>query len=59
MDKIKEENDIFGFQKPLVTILFDYNRLNRPLRYIKNDRFENVVRNEISQFFFFTCQSDG
>nr|NP_084853.1 hypothetical protein LocoCp080 [Lotus japonicus]Q9BBN6.1 RecName: Full=Protein TIC 214; AltName: Full=Translocon at the inner envelope membrane of chloroplasts 214; Short=AtTIC214 [Lotus japonicus]BAB33253.1 hypothetical protein [Lotus japonicus] len=59
LDKIKEENDIFGFQKPLVTILFDYNRWNRPLRYIKNDRFENVVRNEISQFFFFTCQSDG
>nr|QVX29474.1 hypothetical chloroplast RF1 [Leptolobium dasycarpum] len=53
------EKDIFGFQKPLVTILFDYKRWNRPLRYIKNDRFENVVRNEISQFFFHTCQSDG
>nr|UWV18959.1 hypothetical chloroplast RF19 [Anthyllis barba-jovis] len=59
LEKIKEENDIFGFQKPLVTILFDYNRWNRPLRYIKNDRFENIVRNEISQFFFYTCQSDG
>nr|UWV19041.1 hypothetical chloroplast RF19 [Coronilla valentina subsp. glauca] len=59
LDNIKEENDIFIFQKPLVTILFDYNRWNRPLRYIKNDRFENVVRNEISQFFFNTCQSDG
>nr|QVX30802.1 hypothetical chloroplast RF1 [Castanospermum australe] len=54
-----EEKDIFGFQKPLVTILFDYKQWNRPLRYIKNDRFENVVRNEISQFFFHTCQSDG
>nr|YP_009771719.1 hypothetical chloroplast RF19 [Zollernia splendens]QIT02504.1 hypothetical chloroplast RF19 [Zollernia splendens] len=54
-----EEKDIFGFQKPLVNILFDYKRWNRPLRYIKNDRFENVVRNEISQFFFHTCQSDG
>nr|QVX30301.1 hypothetical chloroplast RF1 [Exostyles venusta] len=54
-----EEKDIFGFQKPLVNILFDYKRWNRPLRYIKNDQFENVVRNEISQFFFHTCQSDG
>nr|QVX29391.1 hypothetical chloroplast RF1 [Diplotropis ferruginea] len=53
------EKDIFGFQKPLVTILFDSKRWNRPLRYIKNDRFENVVRNEISQFLFHTCQSDG
>lgn len=57
--KIDEKNDILGFQKPLVTILFDYNRWNRPLRYIKNDRFENIVRNEISQFYFHTCQSDG
>nr|UXL83936.1 hypothetical protein Ycf1 [Dermatophyllum secundiflorum] len=54
-----EEQDILGFQKPLVIILFDYKRWKRPLRYIKNDRFENVVRNEISQFFFHTCQSDG
>nr|UYX60719.1 hypothetical chloroplast RF19 [Ormosia semicastrata] len=54
-----KEKDIFGFQKPLLTIVFDYKRWNRPLRYIKNDRFENVVRNEISQFFFHTCQSDG
>nr|WHS15995.1 hypothetical protein RF1 [Ormosia semicastrata f. pallida] len=54
-----KEKDIFGFEKPLLTIVFDYKRWNRPLRYIKNDRFENVVRNEISQFFFHTCQSDG
>nr|YP_010512364.1 hypothetical protein Ycf1 [Andira humilis]UXL83688.1 hypothetical protein Ycf1 [Andira humilis] len=54
-----EDKDIFGFEKPLVTILFDYKRWNRPLRYIKNDRFENVVRNEISQFFFHRCESDG
>nr|UDH55188.1 Ycf1 protein [Amorpha californica var. napensis] len=54
-----EETDIFGFQKPIVTILFDYKQWNRPLRYIKNDRFENFVRNEVSQFFFHTCQSDG
>nr|QWY87161.1 hypothetical chloroplast RF1 [Pericopsis angolensis] len=55
----EKEKDIFGFQKPLVSILFDYKRWNRPLRYIKNDRFENIIRNEISQFFFHTCQSDG
>nr|YP_009771553.1 hypothetical chloroplast RF19 [Poecilanthe parviflora]QIT02338.1 hypothetical chloroplast RF19 [Poecilanthe parviflora]QVX30383.1 hypothetical chloroplast RF1 [Poecilanthe parviflora] len=57
-EKEKKKN-ILVFQKPLVTFLFDYKRWNRPLRYIKNDRFENVVRNEISQFFFHTCQSDG
>nr|QVX28714.1 hypothetical chloroplast RF1 [Swartzia bahiensis] len=59
--KINEtkDKDIFGFEKPLVTIFFDYKRWNRPLRYIKNARFENVVRNEVSQFFFHTCQSDG
>nr|QVX31136.1 Ycf1 [Sesbania drummondii] len=57
--KMDEEKNIFGFQKPLVTILFDYNRWNRPLRYIKNDRFENIVRNETSQFYFHICQSDG
>nr|QWY86912.1 hypothetical chloroplast RF1 [Bobgunnia madagascariensis] len=54
-----EDKDIFGFEKPLGTIFFDYKRWNRPLRYIKNARFENFVRNEVSQFFFQTCQSDG
>nr|YP_009458930.1 hypothetical chloroplast RF19 [Elaeagnus mollis]ATD86095.1 hypothetical chloroplast RF19 [Elaeagnus mollis]QGA73713.1 hypothetical chloroplast RF19 [Elaeagnus mollis] len=55
----KEKKDILWFEKPLVTILFDYKRWNRPLRYIKNNRFENAVRNEMSQYFFYTCQSDG
>nr|QQL04788.1 hypothetical chloroplast RF1 [Alhagi sparsifolia] len=59
LQKIEEEKDLFEFQKPLVTILFDFQRWNRPLRYIKNDHFENVVRNENSQFFFHICQSDG
>nr|YP_009771881.1 hypothetical chloroplast RF19 [Baphia racemosa]QIT02666.1 hypothetical chloroplast RF19 [Baphia racemosa] len=54
-----EHKDIFVFQKPLVTILFDYKRWNRPLRYIKNDQFENIVRNETSQLYFHACQSDG
>nr|YP_009769811.1 hypothetical chloroplast RF19 [Templetonia retusa]QIT00513.1 hypothetical chloroplast RF19 [Templetonia retusa] len=57
-EKQKKKN-ILGFQKPVVTFLFDYKRWNRPLRYIKNDQFENVIRNEISEFFFHTCQSDG
>nr|QHD47501.1 hypothetical chloroplast RF19 [Dalbergia hainanensis] len=54
-----EETKISVFQKSLVTIFFDFKRWKRPLRYIKNARFENVVRNEISQFFFYTCKSDG
>ncbi|YP_004769992.1 hypothetical chloroplast RF19 (chloroplast) [Wolffia australiana] len=56
----KEDQNLFWFEKPLVTFLFDCKRWNRPFRYIKNDRFENPVRNEMSQyFFFFTCPSDG
>nr|YP_009570666.1 hypothetical protein RF1 [Frankenia laevis]QBC67589.1 hypothetical protein RF1 [Frankenia laevis] len=55
----EEEKDLFWFEKPLVTLLFDYKRWNRPLRYLKNNRFENAVRNEMSQYFFHTCQNDG
>nr|YP_010261445.1 hypothetical chloroplast RF1 [Aspidopterys concava]UIB40527.1 hypothetical chloroplast RF1 [Aspidopterys concava] len=55
----KKDKDLFWFEKPLVTILFDYKRWNRPFRYIKNDQFENAVRREMSQYFFYTCQSDG
>nr|QRG31636.1 hypothetical chloroplast RF19 [Spatholobus sp. OO-2021] len=58
--KIDEEKYSLGFvQKPLVNILFNYKRWNRPFRYIKNNRFENIIKNEISEFFFHTCQSDG
>nr|YP_009180003.1 hypothetical chloroplast RF1 [Bletilla striata]ALL52995.1 hypothetical chloroplast RF1 [Bletilla striata] len=46
-------------EKTFVTFFFDYQRWNRPLRYIKNDKLENALRNEMSQFFFFTCKSDG
>ncbi|KAL5053361.1 hypothetical protein RYX36_034043 [Vicia faba] len=46
-------------EKSLVTTLFDYRKWNRPLRYIKNDHFERVVRDENSQIFFQVCQSDG
>nr|YP_010426525.1 hypothetical chloroplast RF1 [Phyllolobium chinense]USM11217.1 hypothetical chloroplast RF1 [Phyllolobium chinense] len=55
-NQIEEEEEI---EKPLVTTLFDYQRWNRPFRYIKNDKFDNFVRNENSQFFFHICQSDG
>nr|QUB01809.1 hypothetical chloroplast RF19 [Callisia repens] len=55
----KNEKTFFSLDKPLLTFLFDYNRSNRPLRYIKNIRFENAVRNEMSQSFFYICPSDG
>nr|YP_010552451.1 Ycf1 protein [Allomorphia sulcata]UTM95547.1 Ycf1 protein [Allomorphia sulcata] len=57
LEVLKE--DKLWFEKPLVTLLFDYKRWNLPLRYIKNNRFENAVRNEMSQYFFYTCRNDG
>nr|YP_010998337.1 Ycf1 protein [Dracula mendozae]WPM86496.1 Ycf1 protein [Dracula mendozae] len=48
-----------NIEKTVVTFLFDYQRWNRPLRYIKNDKLENALRNEMSQFFFFPCTNDG
>nr|YP_010512942.1 hypothetical protein Ycf1 [Platymiscium pubescens]UXL84431.1 hypothetical protein Ycf1 [Platymiscium pubescens] len=59
--KINESEDkkISVFKKSLVTIFFDFKRWKRPLRYIKNARFENFVRYDMSQFFFDTCKSDG
>nr|YP_010616112.1 Ycf1 protein [Nephelium ramboutan-ake]WAU47471.1 Ycf1 protein [Nephelium ramboutan-ake] len=60
--KEKEEKYLLWFEKPLATLLFDYKQWNRPFRYKKNKRnnqFENVVRNEMSHYFFYPCQSDG
>nr|YP_009166744.1 hypothetical chloroplast RF19 [Tanaecium tetragonolobum]ALB78312.1 hypothetical chloroplast RF19 [Tanaecium tetragonolobum] len=54
-----ENEDPFFFNKPLVTLLFDLNRWNRPFRYIKNNQIEGGVRKEMSQYFFDICQSDG
>nr|YP_009419549.1 hypothetical chloroplast RF1 [Sladenia celastrifolia]ASM46141.1 hypothetical chloroplast RF1 [Sladenia celastrifolia] len=54
-----KKKDLFWFEKPLVTLLFNYNRWNRPLRYIKNNRLDNAVRNEMSQYFFYTWRSYG
>nr|YP_009775918.1 hypothetical chloroplast RF1 [Euonymus szechuanensis]QJA16291.1 hypothetical chloroplast RF1 [Euonymus szechuanensis] len=56
---IFQDKNIFWFEKTLVTRLFDYKRWNRPFRYIKNNGREKAVRNEMSQFFFYTCLSDG
>nr|YP_010420249.1 hypothetical protein RF1 [Nanocnide lobata]USG53718.1 hypothetical protein RF1 [Nanocnide lobata] len=49
----------FRFQKPFVTILFDYK--NRLFRSIKTNNFENskTLKNEMSQYFFQTCYSAG
>nr|YP_010009951.1 Ycf1.2 [Strigosella strigosa]QNR94886.1 Ycf1.2 [Strigosella strigosa] len=55
----KKEDHYLWFEKPFVTLLFDYKRWNRPNRYIKNSKIENTVRNEMSQYFFYTCRSDG
>nr|QCL17975.1 hypothetical chloroplast RF19 [Geosiris aphylla] len=60
LGKLKEKkNKIYFLEKPLVTFLFNYKRWNRPFRYIKNDRLENAVRNEMSQYFFYTYSIEG
>ena len=60
-NKKDEEKDLSLFEKPLLTFFFDYNRWNRPLRYIRkrNKKLKGSVRKETSQYFFYTCQSDG
>nr|UYF13664.1 Ycf1 protein [Coelogyne imbricata] len=58
-EKKKRMNMNKWVEKTFVTFFFDYQRWNRPLRYIKNDELENALRNEMSQFFFFTCTSCG
>nr|YP_009535942.1 Ycf1 [Ostrya japonica]AYK29969.1 Ycf1 [Ostrya japonica]AYK30649.1 Ycf1 [Ostrya japonica]AYK31754.1 Ycf1 [Ostrya japonica] len=57
--KDKKDKEIFWFEKPLVTTLFNYKRWNRPFRYIKNNRVDMYVKNEMSQYFFHTCLCDG
>nr|YP_010008101.1 hypothetical chloroplast RF1 [Melaleuca leucadendra]QNR87873.1 hypothetical chloroplast RF1 [Melaleuca leucadendra] len=59
LELFKEDPFFLWFEKPLVTLLFDYKRWNRPLRYIKNNKFTNSVRNEMSQYFFYTCRNNG
>nr|YP_009357174.1 hypothetical chloroplast RF19 [Primula kwangtungensis]ARE59655.1 hypothetical chloroplast RF19 [Primula kwangtungensis] len=59
LENKKKKYLLLWFEKPFLTLLFNYNRWNRPMRYIKNNRFENAIRNEMSQYFFSTCQSYG
>nr|YP_009826813.1 Ycf1 [Bulbophyllum regnellii]QIQ48034.1 Ycf1 [Bulbophyllum regnellii] len=62
LGRLKEEKKkrmSIMIEKYFVTFFFDFKRWNRPLRYIKNNHLENALRNEMSQFFFFTCTSDG
>nr|QBY40856.1 hypothetical chloroplast RF1 [Marshallia caespitosa] len=60
-NKKDEEKYFFLFEKPILTFFFDYNRWNRPLRYIRkrNKKLKGSIRKEASQYFFYTCQSDG
>nr|UFY98332.1 Ycf1 [Berberis diaphana] len=45
-EKLKnKKKDPFWFEKPLVTLLFDYKRWNRPLRYIK-EKYEKLKEDE-------------
>nr|YP_009436364.1 hypothetical chloroplast RF1 [Cyphia belfastica]YP_009436381.1 hypothetical chloroplast RF1 [Cyphia belfastica]ATG26542.1 hypothetical chloroplast RF1 [Cyphia belfastica]ATG26559.1 hypothetical chloroplast RF1 [Cyphia belfastica] len=48
-----------SFESVFAIPFFDSNRWNRPVRYIKNNRFAGAVRKEASQYFFDTCRSDG
>nr|YP_010330983.1 hypothetical protein RF1 [Forsskaolea angustifolia]UNY34288.1 hypothetical protein RF1 [Forsskaolea angustifolia] len=62
LEIFKEKRDLLRFDPPPpMTIIFDYKECNRPFRYIKNNRFENGItfKNEMSQYFFDTCQTDG
>nr|CAP62556.1 ycf1 [Ceratophyllum demersum] len=56
---LKQKTNLVWFEKPLVTLLFDVKRWDRPLRHIKNSRFENTIKQEMAQYFFHTCTSDG
>nr|UEQ12896.1 Ycf1 protein [Euphorbia hirta] len=55
----KKKKNRLWVERPFVTILFDYKHWNRPLRYKKNEHFGNPLKNEMGQYFFSTCLSDG
>nr|YP_010918019.1 Ycf1 [Boronia edwardsii]WAJ48783.1 Ycf1 [Boronia edwardsii] len=57
--KEKEDKFILGLEKPVVTLLFDYKRWTRPLRYKQNQKFENAVKNEMSHYFFYAYTNNG
>nr|WMI39536.1 hypothetical chloroplast RF19 [Causonis japonica] len=56
LEILKKNKNKKWFEKPLVTLLFDYKRWNRPLRYKKVlFKSDKPLRNEMSQYFFNTC----
>nr|YP_010421170.1 hypothetical protein RF1 [Urtica atrichocaulis]USG54973.1 hypothetical protein RF1 [Urtica atrichocaulis] len=61
--KEKKKLHNFRFQKPFVTILFNYKKWNRPFRSIKTYKLKESIsitlKNEMSQYFFHACQSVG
>nr|QWL15999.1 hypothetical chloroplast RF19 [Plantago crassifolia]QWL16019.1 hypothetical chloroplast RF19 [Plantago crassifolia] len=59
LPKKPAKKDLFFFDKILVPLLFDSNQWNRPLRYIKNEKLEQAVRNEMGNSFCSNCVSDG
>nr|YP_010599346.1 hypothetical chloroplast RF1 [Primulina polycephala]WAL03723.1 hypothetical chloroplast RF1 [Primulina polycephala] len=59
LDKKTENKDLFFFHKSLLILFFDLDRWNRPFRYIKKNQFDKSIRKEMSQYFFYICQSDG
>nr|WBR76431.1 hypothetical protein RF1 [Ceratostigma minus]WBR76443.1 hypothetical protein RF1 [Ceratostigma minus] len=44
---------------PTFSALFNYQRYKATSRYVINSQMRNSVRNEMSEFFFYTCQNDG
>nr|YP_010428245.1 hypothetical protein RF1 [Prosopanche bonacinae]USN93694.1 hypothetical protein RF1 [Prosopanche bonacinae] len=62
-DVEEEEENLLNIaeedNKDLVDIFYYPNRWNRPLRYIKNKKFDKVVRNEMSQLFFNVSKIDN
>nr|YP_010290316.1 hypothetical protein RF1 [Anarthria humilis]YP_010290329.1 hypothetical protein RF1 [Anarthria humilis]YP_010290354.1 hypothetical protein RF1 [Anarthria humilis]ULQ64082.1 hypothetical protein RF1 [Anarthria humilis]ULQ64095.1 hypothetical protein RF1 [Anarthria humilis]ULQ64120.1 hypothetical protein RF1 [Anarthria humilis] len=58
----QNEKTDFCFKEPVVTFLFDYKLWSsHPCRYLKMPRSEYgvAIRNAMSQYFFYTCPSDG
>nr|YP_010428441.1 hypothetical protein RF1 [Dicranostigma leptopodum]USN94353.1 hypothetical protein RF1 [Dicranostigma leptopodum] len=54
IERISETKGTKKNTLPLVTLLFDYGLWHHTLPYI-----DDAIRNEMSQYFFYTCQSDG
>nr|WOC92002.1 hypothetical chloroplast RF19 [Utricularia pubescens] len=57
--KEKEKKSTLLFEKVIVSLLFDSKRWNRPLRYIKTNKLDSAVRNEMLQYIFAIPKSGG